>query len=140
MLATLNLFLHTAYWYSGMLTFAERLNEAHEVRCLAGAQDLAQGPDVVLSEAERLDFGQFLSFGVTGNDFSQTLQSIVQPVHAVPLPGVSFHPTHLKPAETYSGFVISVMSYHIDIYMITNPSELLLSVHVYQCPFNLAPL
>lgn len=38
-----------------ILTFAERLDKAHEVGCLAGAQDLTQGPDVVLCEAERLD-------------------------------------------------------------------------------------
>lgn len=106
-----------------MLTFAERLNEAHEVGCFAGAQDLAQGPDVVLGETERLDFGQFLSFGVTGDDFPQTLQGIVQPVHAVPLSGVSFHPTDLKPAETHSGFAISVIScyiYHDILVVITS--------------------
>lgn len=82
------------------LTFAEGLDKAHEVGCLPGAQDLAQGPDVVLGEAERLDLGQFLGFGVTRDDFPQTLQSVVEPVHTVPLPGVRFHPTHLKPAET----------------------------------------
>lgn len=38
-----------------VLTFAECLYEAHEVGCLAGAQDLTQGPDVVLCEAECLD-------------------------------------------------------------------------------------
>lgn len=89
-----------------MLTFAQCLNKAHEVWCLSGAQDLTQGPDVVLGEAERLDFGQFLGFGVTGDDFPQTLQSIVQTMHAVPLSGVSFHPTNLKPAETHSRFVV----------------------------------
>lgn len=88
------------------LTFAECLDEAHQVGCLAGAQNLAQGPDVVLSEAERLDLGQFLGFGVTRDDFPQTLQSVVQPVHAVPLPGVSFHPTDLKPAETQSRLLV----------------------------------
>lgn len=84
------------------LTFAERLDKAHDVGCLAGTQDLAEGPDVVLGEAERLDLGEFLGFGVTGDDFAQTFQSVVQPVHAVPLAGVSFHPTDLKPAETQS--------------------------------------
>ena len=90
-----------------ILTFAERLDEAHEVGGLAGAQDLTQGPDVVLCEAERLDLGQFLGFGVTRDDLSQTLQSVVQSVHAIPFPGVSFHPTNLKPAETCSGFSVS---------------------------------
>lgn len=52
-----------------MLTFAECLDEAHEVGRLAGPQDLAQGPDVVLCEAESLDLWQFLGFRVTGDDF-----------------------------------------------------------------------
>lgn len=91
------------------LTFAERLDEAHEVGSLAGAQDLAQGPDVVLGEAERLDLGQFLGFGVTRDDFPQTLQGVVQPVHAVPLPGVSFHPADLKPTETQRGFIVNTL-------------------------------
>ena len=85
-----------------MLTFAERLDEAHEVGRLARAQDLAQGPDVVLGEAERLNLGKFLGFGVTGDNFPQTLQSVVQPMHAIPLPGVGFHSTDFKPAETQS--------------------------------------
>lgn len=90
----------------GTLTFAECLNEAHEVGCLPGAQDLTQGPDVVLGKAERLDLGQFLGFGVTRDDFPQTLQGVVQPMHTVPLPGVSFHTTDFKPAETQSRFIV----------------------------------
>lgn len=92
-----------------ILTFAERLNEAHEVGGLAGAQDLTQSPDVVLSETERLDFGQLLGFGVTGDDFAQTLQSIVQPMHAVPLSRVSLHSADLKPTGTHSGLFISMI-------------------------------
>lgn len=37
------------------LTFAKSLDEAHEVGCLARAQDLTQGPDVVLCKAECLN-------------------------------------------------------------------------------------
>lgn len=86
-----------------MLTFAERLDEVHEVGRLARSQDLTQGPDVVLGEAERLDLGQFLGLGVTRHDFAQTLQGVVQPVHAIPFAGVSLHSTDLKPAETHGG-------------------------------------
>lgn len=78
------------------------MNKAHEIGSLSGAQDLTQGPDVILGKAQSLYLGQFLGFGVTRDDFSQTLQSIVQPVHTVSLPGVGFHPSNLEPVQTES--------------------------------------
>lgn len=80
------------------LTFAERLDEAHEVGCLAGAQDLTQGPDVVLGEAQSLDLGQLLGFGVARHDLPQAFQRVVQPMHAVPLAGIGLHPADFKSA------------------------------------------
>ena len=60
-----------------MLTFAEHLDEAHKVGSFARAQDLTQGPDVVLCKAQGLYLWQFLCFRVTRNNLPETLQSII---------------------------------------------------------------
>lgn len=60
-----------------MLTFAEHLDKAHKVGGFARAQDLTQGPDVVLCKAQCLNLWQFLCFGVTRDNLPETLQSII---------------------------------------------------------------
>lgn len=60
-----------------MLTFAEHLDKAHKVGSFPRAQDLTQGPDVVLCKAQCLYLWQFLCFGVTRDNLPETLQSII---------------------------------------------------------------
>ena len=78
-------------------TFTEGLDEREQVGGLARVQDLAQGPDVVLGQAQGLDLGQLLCLGVARHHAPQPLQSIVQPVHPVSLPRIGLHPAHLEP-------------------------------------------
>lgn len=63
--------------FKKMLTFAQYLDKAHKVGSFARAQDLAQGPDVVLCKAQCLYLWQFLCFGVTRDNLPETLQSII---------------------------------------------------------------
>lgn len=73
---SLALFLLSEVWMLAQ-TFAECMDEAHQVRSLARAQDLTQGPDVVFGQSQGLDLGQFLGFWVAGHHFPKALQSII---------------------------------------------------------------
>lgn len=55
-------------------------------------QSFGQSPDVVVSEAQGLDLGQFGVLGQSRQDASQRVQSRVQVVHAVALSVVRLRP------------------------------------------------
>lgn len=60
---------------------------------LGQTEGLGEGPDVVVSEAQGFDFGEFGVVGEGRQDAAEFIQRGVEVVHAVPLPVVGFHPT-----------------------------------------------
>lgn len=51
-------------------------------------QELGEGADVRLGHLERLELGEFTVAAQRGNDLAQSLESVVQTVHASAFPGV----------------------------------------------------
>lgn len=80
-------------------------------RCVSAvlrhAQSLGQCPDVVMSEPQRFNLGEFCVFGQRRQDAPEHVQSWVQVVHPVALPVVRLHPAPAPQSRLRtSGFLL----------------------------------
>lgn len=80
-------------------------------------QSLRQGPDVIVRKAESFDFGQFGLLRKGGQDSAESIQGVIQHVHAVAFAVVGFDstgpfdPHHLgRTASPHSRFAVALLA------------------------------
>ena len=64
-----------------------------------GIDRLRKGPDVVVCEAQRLDFREFGLFGESRKDGAEAIQGVVEHMHPVALAVVGFDAARLLDAD-----------------------------------------
>ena len=74
----------------------QRLGEGEGVGAHPRVQRVCHHPDVVAGQTQRLDLGQLLGLGLARHVLAQLVQSLVQPMHPVPLPRVGLDPSLLQ--------------------------------------------